>query len=88
MPPELLGPTGALVAALFGITALARAIVVLWKEHLKADQDDRDQRDKALALLSSSLDGNKANAEANRLMAAAWDQRNRNDVARKRREDA
>lgn len=42
MPPELLGPTGLLVGALLVIGAL-------WREHLKADQDDRTQRDTATA---------------------------------------
>ena len=81
MPTELLGPTGALVAALFGVAALARAIVVLWKEHLEADKDDRAQRDRAIALLEDLAPGVKA-------MAAAWELRNRNDAARRRKEDA
>lgn len=41
MPPELLGPTGLLVACIGVIGAL-------WREHLKADADDRVQRDKAI----------------------------------------
>lgn len=81
MPPELLGPTGALVAVLFGIAALARAIVVLWQEHLKADQDDRDERNRANDLLALSLQNNKA-------AIAAWDRRNAADAARRRKEDA
>lgn len=75
MPSEqLLGPLALLVAALL-------AVGVLWREHLKADQDDRDQRTEAIALLKVALDGNKA-------MADAWDRRNRADEARRRREDA
>lgn len=41
MPAELLGPTGLLVGALIVIGAL-------WREHQRADQDDRTQRDTAL----------------------------------------
>ena len=75
MPSEaLLGPLALLVAALI-------AVGVLWREHLKDDQDDRDQRDKALALLETSLANNKA-------AIAAWDRRTQSDAARKRREDA
>lgn len=38
----LLGPTGAVVA-------LAIAVGVLWRDHMRADADDRAQRDVALA---------------------------------------
>lgn len=81
MPPELLGPTGALVAVLFGIAALARAIVVLWKEHLEADKDDRAQRDRAIGLLEQLV------PSINR-MAEAWEARNKADAARRRRNDS
>jgi hypothetical protein len=46
----VLGPLGALVLAVIVLAGLTRAFVVLWREHLKADKDDRDQRDKALAI--------------------------------------
>lgn len=55
-------------------------ILFLGREHLKADQDDRDQRDKALTLLESSLANNKA-------AIAAWDKRSAADAARHRRLD-
>lgn len=38
MPPELLGPTGLLVAALL-------AVGVLWRAHERSDKDVRDDRD-------------------------------------------
>lgn len=40
MPPELLGPLGLTAAAVI-------AVIALWRDHLKADQDDRTQRDAA-----------------------------------------
>jgi hypothetical protein len=67
------------IGALAGIT-FTRAILTLWREHLKADQDDRDQRDRAIALAESSVASNKA-------MAAAWEARNKLDAARHRRAD-
>jgi hypothetical protein len=73
VPPELLGPVGLLAAAL-------SAVAVLWREHLKADQDDRDQRDRAIALLEASLANNKA-------AIAAWDRRTSADAARHRKAD-
>ena len=74
MPPDaLLGPLALLVGSLL-------AVGVLWREHMKADQDDRDQRDKALALLEQSLANNKA-------AIAAWDKRTAADAARARRGD-
>ena len=88
IPPEVFGPAGALVLAILVIVGLVKLAMILWKEHLKADQDDRDQRDKALHLLEEAVAGNKSHADANRSMAAAWDARNKADAARKRREDA
>ena len=43
IPPELLGPAGLLVALLLAVAAL-------WRDHLRADADDRTQRDKAMAI--------------------------------------
>lgn len=73
MSPDLLGPTALLVAAL-------TAVGVLWREHLKADADDRTQRDKAITLL-------EVNLEATQRMARAWEERNKRDAARHRRDD-
>ena len=42
MPPDLLGPFGLAVA-------LAIAVSALWRDHMRADADDRSQRDTALA---------------------------------------
>ena len=76
-----------LIGALLAI-GLARAIVVLWGEHLKADAEDRAQRDRSLDLLAAALDGNKLSAQATGDMAKAWNDRNKADAARRRREDA
>lgn len=43
MPPELFGPLGLLVA-------LSLAVAALWRDHVRADQDDRDQRDRWQAI--------------------------------------
>lgn len=44
MPPELLGPTGLLFALLV-------AVGVLWRDHMRADQEDRRQRDKLIVVV-------------------------------------
>lgn len=73
MPDALLGPAALLVGSLI-------AVGVLWREHMKADADDRKQRDEALELL-------KGLAPSVKQMADAWDARNRADAARRRRND-
>jgi hypothetical protein len=80
MPPELLGPTGLTVAALAGIAALGRVIQVLWREHLRADKDDRDQRDVAQRIAEKAVSGLGE-------MADAWEQRNHDEAARRRKSD-
>ena len=73
MPTDLYGPLGLLIA-------LSAGIGILWREHLKADKDDRDQRDLAQKLLGISLQNN---ADA----ITAWNRRNEQDAARQRRND-
>lgn len=63
------------------------ALFSLWREHLKADLDDRQKRDQALDLLDKALDGNREAAAASKTMAAAWDERNRAEAARRRKAD-
>lgn len=43
VPPELLGPAALTVGALI-------VVGVLWREHLRADAEDRKQRDDQLAI--------------------------------------
>jgi hypothetical protein len=74
MSPEIFGPQGLLIAAL-------SVIVVLWRDHLRADQDDRNQRDKALGIAESAVAGTSR-------MADAWEARNREDAQRRRQSDS
>lgn len=62
------------------IAALLTVVGVLWRDHQRADREDREQRDRALSALEASLDGNKR-------LAAAWEARNRRDEGRARRTD-
>lgn len=73
IPPEVFGPQGLLVAAL-------AVIVVLWRDHLRADTDDRAQRDKAHGIAEQAVAGLAR-------MADAWEQRNREDAGRHRSDD-
>ena len=57
MPPELLGPTGLLVA-------LAFAVAALWRDHVRADADDRSQRDVAIAGWKAQTDATDRVADA------------------------
>lgn len=79
MPPadQVLGPYGALILALAVLGIAAKVISKLWAEHIESDRDDRSQRDRAMALAETAVDGTKR-------MAAAWEERNRRDAARKR----
>ena len=79
-PDQLTGPLGALVLALAGLGLAAKAIHTLWKEHLEADRDDRGQRDRAMALAETAIEGT-------RRMAEAWEERNRRDRERHRHDD-
>jgi hypothetical protein len=81
VPPDLTTAAGV-------ITALLVVVGVLWRAHLLADADDRQQRDKALALLEAALAANHDHAVAQADMAKAWDVRNKADAARRRRNDA
>lgn len=74
MPPELFGPAGLLVALLVAVAAL-------WRDHLRADAEDRKQRDNALA-------GWAAQTEATNRLATAIEQQSREQSERHRRADA
>jgi hypothetical protein len=77
---QLLGPAGALVAVIFGVVGLARVVQVLWKDHLRADSEDRTERDR-------NYDGWITQTRANEKLADAWEQRNRDEAARRRLSD-
>jgi len=74
LPPDVVAIGGAI------ITALVAVVGLLWREHLRADAEDRKQRDEALTLLRDAIDGTKR-------MADAWEDRNRRDAARRRSSD-
>lgn len=57
MPPELLGPAGALVGAV-------AIIVILWRDHQRADQDDRTQRDQAFAIAHAQVEATNRVADS------------------------
>jgi hypothetical protein len=83
----ILGPAGALVFAVAVLYFGARAFIALWREHLKADQDDRDQRDKAQATTAELRDLLRQSLANNAEAIAAWNRRNEQDAARQRRAD-
>lgn len=57
MPPELLGPFGLAVALLIAVAAL-------WRDHLRADADDRAQRDEAFTIAHAQVDATNKVAES------------------------
>ncbi len=73
MPDQLLGPAALLVGALIAVAAL-------WKEHLRADAEDRAQRDQAIA-------GWREQTAATNRLAAALEARNRRDARQGRSDD-
>jgi hypothetical protein len=76
-PPDLYGPEGALVALVAGVIILVRIAMILWKDHLRADEDDRAQRDAALAGWKAQVDATKELSEAIKTRAADDAQRSR-----------
>jgi hypothetical protein len=83
----ILGPYGALVLSVVVLYVVGRAFRALWLEHLKADQDDRDQRDKAQATIEALRDLLRQSLGNNAEAIAAWNRRNEQDAARQRRAD-
>ena len=64
----------------FIVAGLLAIVGILWRDHLRADAEDRSQRDIALA-------GWKEQTEANRIHAEAQSARVKAEAARKRRTD-
>jgi len=81
VPPEaLLGPFALLAAALI-------AVGVLWREHLKADADDRTQRDLATQNDADARELLRLSLRNNADAIAAWNKRIEQDAERRRRAD-
>jgi len=81
VPPEaLLGPFALLAAALL-------AVGVLWREHLKADADDRTQRDLATQNDADARELLRISLRNNADAIAAWNKRIEQDAERRRRAD-
>ena len=73
MPDALFGPSGLLIGAMIVVAAL-------WRDHLRADSDDRAQRDRALA-------GWEAQTTATRDLVTAIEVKDRADAERRRLAD-
>jgi predicted outer membrane lipoprotein len=80
MPPELLGPLGL-------TAALAFAVGALWREHLRADADDRIQRDRAIAVSEAQTDATERVARNQEELVAAFREFVREQATRQRRGD-
>jgi len=83
----VVGPVGALALALIVLFVVARVLQLLWGEHMKADQRDRDQRDVAQANNMATKELLRLSLENNAKAIEAWNKRNEQDAARQRRSD-
>ena len=83
----VVGPVGALALALIVLFVVARVLQLLWGEHMKADQRDRDQRDVAQANNLATKELLRQSLENNAKAIDAWNRRNEQDAARQRRSD-
>jgi hypothetical protein len=79
-PSDLTGPSAALFLLTAFVVGLARVVLILWHDHLRADLDDRAQRDRAQELADKAIAGM---AE----LADAWRERDAHDAERRRRGD-
>ena len=84
----ILGPAGALVLALVVLYIVGRVLLTLWKEHLAADERDRQQRDRAQAVSAEVRDLLRQSLQNNADQVAAWNKRSDQEAARRRKSDA
>ena len=84
----ILGPAGALVLALVILYIVGRVLLTLWKEHLAADERDRQQRDRAQAVSAEVRDLLRQSLQNNADQVAAWNKRSDQEAARRRKSDA
>jgi len=66
---------------------VGRVLLTLWKEHLAADQRDRDQRAEARADADAYRELLREAHSIHRDQVNAWNKRNEQDAARQRRSD-
>jgi len=83
----IFGPLGALALALLGLYILGRILLVLWREHLKADDEDRAQRDRAEAREAETKELLRQSLSNNADSITSWNRRNELDANRQRRAD-
>jgi biopolymer transport protein ExbB/TolQ len=79
----------AVVLFIMGVLGLAaaRAFQVLWRDHLRADERDREQRDRAQAQNDATKDLLRQSLQNNAQAIEAWNKRNELEAARRRRGD-
>ena len=80
MPPEILGPFGALVAALI-------AVGVLWRNHERNDRDVIAQRDRAMAGWEAQTKATNDVTLATNKLAEAVERRAKRDAEVRRASD-
>jgi len=81
----IFGPLGALALAITILAVALRVLKMLWDEHMKADQRDRDQRDVAQANNMATKELLRLSLENNAKAIEAWNRRNEQDAARQRK---
>lgn len=81
MPPEILGPLGATV--LLGI-----AVIALWRDHLRADADDRARSIEDRKRLDVSIGVSAGQVAATNRLADVIEERDRLAAARGRQTDS
>lgn len=67
--------------------ALAFAVAALWRDHLRADAEDRAQRDRAIALSEAQVAATNRVAEGQEELATAFREWLREQAQRTRRTD-
>lgn len=64
IPAEVFGPVGALALAIVVIVGLTKVVQKLWDDHLRADADDRRQRDEAFGIAHAQVEATQRVADS------------------------